>query len=137
MVGFTTKIHLIANAHGLPMKAEISGGEVFDYKGFDLLRVDPLLVSKVFIADKGYDSNHIRDAIAAEGGMPVIPARASRKVPKPVDRIRYVLRNHVERCFNKMKCSRCLATRYDKTAASYLGFVQIVPARLWVRNLSI
>jgi len=46
------------------------------------------------------------------------------------------LRNHVERCFNKMKCSRRLATRYDKTAASYLGVVQIVAARLWVRSLS-
>jgi hypothetical protein len=30
--GFTTKIHLITNAHGLPMNAEISGGEVSDYK---------------------------------------------------------------------------------------------------------
>ena len=118
------------------MKAEISGGEVSDYKGFDLLRVDPLPVPKVFIADKGYDSNHIRDAIAAQGGTPVIPARANRKASEPVDRITYALRNHVERCFNKMKCSRRLATRYDKTAASYLGFVQIVAARLWVRSLS-
>lgn len=118
------------------MKAEISGGEVSDYKGFDLLRVDPLPAPKVFIADKGYDSNHIRDAIAAEGGTPVIPARANRKAPEPIDRITYALRNHVERCFNKMKCSRRLATRYDKTATSYLGFIQIVAARIWVRSLS-
>lgn len=134
--GFTTKIHLIANAHGLPMKAEISGGEVSDYKGFDLLRDDPLPAPKVFIADRGYDSNHIRDVIAAEGGTSIIPARANRKTPEPIDRITYALRNHVERCFNKMKCSRRLATRYDKTAASYLGFIQIVAARLWIRSLS-
>ena len=106
------------------MKAEISGGEVSDYKGFELLRGGPLPAPKVFIADKGYDSDHIRDAIAAEGGTPVIPARANRKEPEPIDRITYALRNHVERCFNKMKCSRRLATRYDKTAASYLGFVK-------------
>ncbi len=61
------------------MKAEISGGEVSDYRGFDLLRVDPLKAPKVFIADKGYDSNHIRDAIAAEGGTPIIPARPAEK----------------------------------------------------------
>ncbi len=134
--GFTTKIHLIANAHGLPMKAEISGGEVSDYKRFDLLRVDPLPAPKMFIADKGYDSNHIRDAIAAEGGTPVIPARANRKVLEPVDRITYTLRNHAERCFNKKKCSRRLAMRYNKTAESYLGFVQIVAVRIWVRKLS-
>ncbi len=134
--GFTTKIHLTANAHGLPMKAEISGGEVSDYKGFDLLRIDPLPTPRVFIADKGYDANHIRDAIAAGGGTPVIPARVNRKAPEPIDCITYALRNHVELCFNKMKCSRRLATRYDKTAASYLGLVHIVAARLWVRSLS-
>lgn len=118
------------------MKAEISGGEVSDYKGFDFLQADPLPAPKVFIADRGYDSNHIRDAIAAGGETPVIPARANRKAPEPVDRITYALRNHVERCFNKMKCSRRLATRYDKTAASYLGFVQIAAARLWIRSSS-
>lgn len=118
------------------MKVEISGGEVSDYKGFDLLRADPLKPPKVFIADKGYDSNHVRETVVSEGGTPVIPARANRKEPEPIDRITYALRNHVERCFNKMKCSRRLATRYDKTATSYLGFVHIVAARLWVRSLS-
>jgi hypothetical protein len=44
------------------------------------------------------------------------------------------LRNHVERCFNKLKCSKRLATRYVKTAASYLDFVQIAAARLWTRQ---
>jgi hypothetical protein len=39
------------------------------------------------------------------------------------------LRNRVERCFNKLKNSRRLATRYDKTTASYLGFVQIAAIR--------
>ena len=131
--GVTTKIDLIANAHGLLMKAEISRGEVADNKGFDLLRVDPLAAPKVFIADKGYDSNHIRDAITIEGGTSVIPARANRNAPKPITN---TPRNHVERCFNKMNCSRRLATRYDKTAAAYLSFVQIVAARLWVKNLA-
>jgi transposase len=37
---------------------------------------------------------------------------------------------------NKLKCSRRFATRYDKTAASYLGFTQIIAARLWVKSLS-
>jgi transposase len=118
------------------MKAEISGGEASDYKGFDLLRDGSLPPPKVFIADKGYDSNHIRETISNEGGTPVIPARSNRKEPALIDGITYALRNQVERCFNKLKCSRRLATRYDKTAASYLGFVHIVAARLWFRSLS-
>lgn len=132
---FTTKILVIANTSGLPMKAEISSGEVSDYRGLNLQRIDPLNAPKVFIADKGYDSNYIRDAIATDGGTSIIPARPNGKAPEPVDRMMHALRNHVERCFNKTKCSRRLATRYDKSAASYLGFVQIVAARLWVKIL--
>ncbi len=48
----------------------------------------------------------------------------------------YTLRNRVERCFNKLKNSRRLATRYDKTASSFLGFVDISCIRLWLRYLS-
>ena len=92
--------------------------------------------AKVFLADRGYDSDHIRNTIISRGGTPVIPGKANRKAPINVDAVTYALRNHVERCFNKLKCSRRLATRYDKTAASYLGFIQIAAARLWVRSLS-
>ncbi|MGA3339255.1 MAG: IS5/IS1182 family transposase, partial [Methylocella sp.] len=37
------------------------------------------------------------------------------------------------RCFNKLKNSRRLATRYDKTMASYLSFVHIAAIRIWMR----
>ncbi len=44
------------------------------------------------------------------------------------------LRNMVERRFNKLKAARRLATRYDKTADSYLGFIHIVSIRLWMNQ---
>ena len=50
----------------------------------------------------------------------------------PVDAT-HALRNRIERCFNKLKNSRRLATRYDKTMASYLGFVHIAAIRIWMR----
>jgi transposase len=46
----------------------------------------------------------------------------------------YALRNLVERCFSMLKHSRRLATRYDKTADSYIGFILVAAARLWVRH---
>ena len=55
----------------------------------------------------------------------MIPAKANRKQPIPHDTITYALRNRIERCFAKLKCSRRLATRYDKTSASYLGFIHM------------
>jgi len=124
---------LISNAFGLPIRAEITGGEVSDYKGYDLLYDEDQKPAKVLIADRGYDSNHIRERTAQKGGATVIPTRKNRKVQIPVDGFIYALRNQVERCFNKMKNSRRFATRYDKTLDSYLGFTQIAAVRLWTR----
>jgi len=33
-----------------------------------------------------------------------------------------------------LKNARRIATRYDKTITSYLGFVQIVAIRLWTKH---
>ena len=107
-----------------------------DYSGYDALADADLPPAKVTIADKGYDADHIREDIASRGGTPVIPPRKNRKQPVAIDPFLYALRNRIERCINKLKCARRLATRYDKTAASYLAIIQIVAARLWVRSLS-
>ncbi|MEM9784792.1 MAG: IS5 family transposase [Pseudomonadota bacterium] len=134
--GFTTKIHLRTNAAGLPTKAAITAGQASDYAGYaDTIDAD-LPPARVLIADKGYDSDAIRDGVEAAGGTPVIPARRTRKAPVAVDGFIYALRNRIERCINRLKNARRLATRYDKTAASYLGFIEITAARLWFRHLS-
>ena len=91
---------------------------------------------KVLLADKGYDSDAIRSSLEVRGAEPVIPGRANRKQPIAIDTFIYALRNRIERCFNKLKCSRRFATRYDKTAESYRGFINIISARLWFRCLS-
>ena len=68
--------------------------------------------------------------------VPVIPMRKTRKLRAAVDRTLYRLRNLVERCFNWLKNARRVATRYDKTAQSFLGFIDITSIRLWLRHLS-
>jgi len=118
------------------MKADITPGQVSDYRGYDTVMDDNLPQPKVLIADRGYDSNKIRNDVEERGGTPIIPARKSRKEPEPIDDFLYALRNLVERCINKLKNARRVATRYDKTAASYLGFIELVSARLWFRHLS-
>jgi transposase len=60
--------------------------------------------------------------------------RKSRKKGVGFDRPLYRLRNLVERCFNKLKNTRRVATRFDKTAESYLGFIDITSIRLWRRH---
>jgi len=118
------------------MKAAVTPGQVSDYRGYDAVMDDDLPPARVLIADKGYDSDAIRDDVAARGGTSIIPARRSRKCAEPVDGFLYALRNQIERCINKLKNARRVATRYDKTATSYLGFIEIAAARIWFRFLS-
>ena len=118
------------------MKAAITAGQVSDYSGYAETVDDDLPETKVLIADKGYDSNAIREEIEADGGAAVIPPRRNRKNQTPVDDFLYALRNRIERCINRLKNARRLATRYDKTAVSYLAFIDIVSARLWFKHLS-
>lgn len=118
------------------MKATLTGGQVSDYTGYgDTVDAD-LPPAKVLIADKGYDADAIRKGVETGGGTAVIPARRTRKQQVAIDGFIYALRNRIERCINRLKNARRLATRYDKTAASYLGFIELVAARLWFRHLS-
>ena len=59
--------------------------------------------------------------------------KGNRLVQIPADGFVYALRNRVERCFNRLKNALRVATRYDKTSASYLGFALIGAIRLWIR----
>ena len=67
---------------------------------------------------------------------PSSPPRPNRSAPEPISVLVYALRNRIERCINRLKNARRLATRYDKTSTSYLGFIEVISARLWFRHLS-
>ena len=76
--GFTSKTYLITNAHGLPVRAEVTGGEISGFNRFDALVDKDLPTARVFLPDRGYDSYHIRSTIAEREGAPVIPAKGKR-----------------------------------------------------------
>jgi transposase len=86
----------------------------------------------VVIADKGYDSDAILELIGSRGALAVIPPTRSRKLRRRYDRALYKERNHVERFFNRIKQYRGLATRYEKTAGSYLAMLHLACLRLWL-----
>jgi transposase len=118
------------------MRTDITPGQTSDYLGFDLVMADNLPEPKVLLADRGYDADRIRKTMRKRDIMTQIPMRKTRKMRVGVDHRLYRLRNMVDRCFNKLKNARRVATRYDKTAESYLGFVDLTSIRLWVRHLS-
>ena len=118
------------------MRTEITPGQASDYIGFDMVMADNLSEPSVLLADRGYDAVSIRKNMAARNVLTQIPMRKSRKMRVGVDHSLYSLKNLVERCFNKLKNARRVATRYDKTAESFLGFIDITSIRLCVRLLS-
>lgn len=87
---------------------------------------------EALLADKGYDADAIRAELAEAQIEAVIPAKRSRKNPAPHDAEKYKWRNLIERLFSKLKNWRRVATRYDKTAQSYFGFVAIAAVKLWL-----
>ena len=87
---------------------------------------------EALLADKGYDADAIRDILEKANVEAVIPAKRNRRNPIPHDREKYRWRNLIERLFNKLKNWRRVATRYDKTAESYLGFVALASVKLWL-----
>ena len=87
---------------------------------------------RLFLADKGYDGDDLRQALLLRGILPVIPPRSNRVEPVVCDFHRYKDRNRIERMFNRLKQFRRIATRYDKTALSFLGFLLLAAAKLWL-----
>ena len=134
--GFSTKIHLRTNAKGDPLTFDVTGGEAHEVKGYDALMelhdVDP----DRLLGDKGYDSDDIRNDLVERGIEPVIPPRSNRKTQIEYDREAYKRRNLIERCVNRLKQFRRIATRYEKTARAYLSRLCIAAARLWIKTVN-
>jgi transposase len=68
------------------------------------------------------------DAIAASGAKPVVPRRTTTASWRTFDATIYKDRNLIERFFSKIKHFRRIATRYDKLARNYAGFLNLVAA---------
>lgn len=121
--GLTTKIHLLCNQLGEPLKFLLTGGQVADCKQAIALLGDRK--AEAVLADKGYDADAIVAHIESTGAAPVIPPRSNRKHPRPYDAELYKQRNRIERCFSRLKQFRRFATRYDKHLSSFHAFVSL------------
>lgn len=86
------------------------------------------------IADRGYDTNAIRSAVANQGAEVVIPSTTSRRAPIPYDRDAYKARNLVERLWCRLKDWRRIATRYDKLARNFLAAALIAATVIYWCN---
>jgi transposase len=131
--GRTTKIHAITDRFSRPIRFILTGGHVPDCIAAEpLLRLLPPQVN-VVQGDKGYDSNTALSQIEAAGAAPNIPPKSNRRYKPSFSPALYRDRNAVESFFAKLKQWRRIATRYDKLAANFLGFIKLASIMLWLK----
>ncbi|GAA2437361.1 hypothetical protein GCM10010191_60280 [Actinomadura vinacea] len=153
--GLTSKIHLAVDRRGLPMSILLTPGQAGDNPRL-LPLLDAIAVRRDgpgrprkrpdrVIADKAYSHPSTRVALRRRGIAFTSPERddqiARRRAkgsrggrPPAFDQDIYAGRNVVERCFNRLKQFRGLATRYAKRAAYFHAEITIAATILWLRT---
>lgn len=129
--GFSTKVHLAVESLGLPLEIHLSPGQAADITHAETLLGDHR--PEAVLGDKGYDSDAFAQAVADRGAEVVIPPRSNRVAPREYDEVVYKERNKVERCINRLKQFRRVATRYEKTARNFLGMLYFAAISLWLQ----
>jgi transposase len=150
--GLSTKVHLAADGRGRPLAVLLSPGQAGD-NPFLLPVLDAISVHGpagrprkrpgLLLADKGYAHDSTRAALRRRGIRHAIPERRDQQErraakgsrggrPPSFDKQAYKQRNVVERCFNRLKQWRDLATRYAKRASIYRASLVLIAAIIWL-----
>ena len=85
------------------------------------------------VADRGYSSHSFREHIWSLGARPAIPAKSNEAPVACPDWI-YNNRNVIERLWARLKEWRAVATRYEKTARSFLGVLFLAATCDWLKS---
>ena len=119
--GLNTKIHAVVDEAAQPLRLFLSAGNEADISHAQTMAEE--IPAAMLVGDKGYDSDGFRQWLLARGIRPCIPPRSNRKHPTSYSKPSYRKRHVVENFFERIKNFRRVATRYDKLAETYLGFV--------------
>jgi transposase len=123
---------VIADGAGRAVAFRLAPGQAHE-----LPQAIPLLASlpgvpKWVVADRGYTSHAFREHIWDMGARPAIPPRRDEAPVACPDWI-YANRNKVERLWARLKEWRAVATRYEKTARSFMGVLCLAATLDWLK----
>lgn len=153
--GLTSKVHLASDPRCRPLAFVLTEGQAADSPQFvpvlDKIKVRgpvgrPRTRPAAVAGDKAYSSRANRAHLRQRNIKAVIPEKADQSAnrkkkgrrggrPFSHDAALYKGRNTVERCINKIKVWRGLATRYDKRPESYLAGLYLRGTLIWIRSL--
>ena len=131
--GFGTKACVIADGLGRAVAFILAPGQAHE-----LPHAIPLLdrlpgVPKWVVADRSYASQAFREHIWTLAARPAIPPKRTEAAVACPDWI-YNNRNQVERLWARLKEWRAIATRYEKTASSFMGVLALAAALDWLKS---
>ena len=129
--GFGTKAMAVCDRRGRALAFALLPGQASE------LRATPGLLAALpagigwIVGDRGLSSGAFRRAIVRRGALPVVPAHPTHPTVG-YDRCWYRRRPLIENLWARFKDWRCLATRYEKTAAGFLASLQLAAAVDWI-----
>ena len=124
---------MIADALGRAIAFRIAPGQAHELpEAIPLLDSLPRVPTWV-VADRCYSSSSFREHIWSIGAKPAIPEKSNEAPVACPDWI-YNNRNVVERLWARLKEWRAIATRYEKTASSFMGVLCLAAAIDWIRR---
>ena len=130
--GLNTKLHALTDGCAQPQSLILTAGPQADVSHAPSLLEHATGVHALM--GRAYDSDELRELIASKGMKACIPPRKNRRAPAAYDVELYKQRHQVENFFEKLKRCRRVATRYDKTAGSFMAFILIACCVLNLRK---
>ena len=123
---------MVVDGFGLPIKFEITGGQLHDSTVANAI-IAELPDIDFIIADKGYDKESLREDIRKKGARPIIPRKSNSTIGNDdIDWCLYKYRHLVENVFARLKHYRAVATRFDKLKRNFESTVSMAYALLWL-----
>jgi transposase len=128
----TTKAAVVADGRGRAVAFALAPGQAHE------LPMAPTLLDRLprvplrVVGDRGYSADAFRDLIWTSGARPAIPTRSNEAaVTCPA----FICnnRNVVERLWGRLKEWRAVATRYEKTTASFMGVLCLAATMDWLK----
>ena len=121
----TSKLHAVCDSEGRPRTLFLTAGQISDYTGTAALLSTPP-PAKALLADKGYDADWVREALADRHYKACIPSKSNKKIQIPHDKALDRKRHKIETMFGKLKDWRRIHTRYDRCAHTFMSAIAIV-----------
>lgn len=128
--GINSKLHAVVDGRGRAICLILTQGQAHE------VTIAPELLHSlrnvIIVGDKAYDSYALCERLRSQGCRVSIPTRRGRR-KVPFHRGWYRKRHRVENFFQRAKCLRRFATRYDKTSTCFFATACLTAVLDWLR----